>query len=69
MILSNASQSPADIILLLTFILVSRHERAYHAAVVIDGEEDIILVGGGCWRSTGQMAETTGEMVKSKLVE
>ena len=64
-ILSNASQLP-DITLLLTIILISRHERAYHAAVVIDGEEDIILVGGGCWRSTGQMAETTGEMVKSK---
>ena len=60
------SNTCAGITLLLTIFLVSRHERAYHAAVVIDGEEDIILVGGGCWRSTGQMAETTGEMVKSK---
>ena len=60
MILSNASQLPADIILLLPIFLVSRHERAYHAAVVIDGEEDIIVVGG--------TSRSTGEMVKSKFV-
>ena len=46
--------------LYLTIILVSRHERYEHAAVVVDGEEDIIVVGGA--------SHSTGEMVKSKFV-
>ena len=36
-------------------------ERAYHAAVVVDGKEDIIIFGGG-----GRSTWKTGEIVKSK---
>jgi len=35
-------------------------ERCYHAAVVVDGEDQIILLGG-----VGSSSQTTGEIVKS----
>ena len=37
-----------------------RQERYFHAAVVVDGEDQIIIIGGS------SSSKTTGEIVKSK---
>ena len=42
-------------------IFLFSQERSYHAAVVVDGKEDIIILGG-----SSRSSWTTGEIVKSE---
>ena len=48
-------------ILAQTNIFLFSEERCYHAAVVVDGKDQIILLGG-----VGSSSQTTGEIVKSE---
>ena len=50
-----------SIILAQASIFIFSQERYEHAAVVVDGKDQIILLGG-----VGSSSQTTGEIVKSE---